>query len=315
MLDELRRIVRSYLTLTLDIWDRLAADPTSLFALLCFVVDNRQQRLNPVRFEWINWFPSVMADEDDATTLPGLDRLEYAVPMKGYEAFIEYNLINVGRPDTVAQIESMLRQIPAAFLLKQVETVMNVFRKNPLCMDGQNFFDTDHTKPSGLGTYSNIIAPNWADPAAPTILEADAAVDAIRARFATNATIQAQVIDDTQFDNQLAMIVHNETAFNMFHRLRTDDRIGTGSDTRDNTKKGSFRLLRDLHPTSGEENNFEAIFTGSTARPVILIPDSDPTPDAYVNNRVKNNHAAVGMRGSWGAKAGFPHVAVQGQPT
>jgi hypothetical protein len=316
MLDVLRRQVISRQILAFDRYDKLAADPTTLFNLIALTIDNRSARDNPVRLEEDFVFPEAYSWEDEMVSIPGYDRLEYVVPIKGYAAMVPYNRVNINRPGTVARIERIMPKLGEALVLIEIRKAMAVFRGNPLSVTGQSFFADAHPFPSDKGTYDNTIAPNWTDPAAPTDLEIFDLLEAVRVRFADNLTIDAEVLDDSRIDANLLVIVHNAAHQTAFRRALKQDTLTINSVQVPNSNKGSFTLLRDKRPTSGQENYIEFIYTSPGGpRPVIRVIDSNPVVDAIETNRVSNGYVAITMEQMFGMKAGDPSTAIQVQPT
>lgn len=316
-IDILKRQVRNYQTLAFNRYDRLQAAPDSLFAAIALTIDNRGARENPVRLTEDFFYPEAYAWEDEMVSMPGLAELEYTVPIKGYASWLGYNRVNIGRPGTVARLERLLPRLADAHDMLQVRLAMNVFRTNPLSVTGQNFFADAHPIPGRAGsTYDNLLAPNWADPADPTDAEVKAVLDSVRTQFATNLTVTAEVVDTSQIDSNLLVIVHNSTHEAAFRRALNDDTLTVGSDQVPNPNKGTFRLLRDLRPTSGEENYIEFVHTvPGGPRPIIRVIDSPPRLDAIESNRVSNALVMITMESMFGMKAGDPSTAIQVQPT
>ena len=188
--------------------------------------------------------------------------------------------------------------------------MLEVFRKNPLAYDGQNFFDADHAHPGDKGTYSNILDLDFAAPGAPTVDEVKALLDAARTRFSTNLTIQSEVIDAARLDENLLVIVHNATHFSTFNKVRTKPRFGL----EENEHQGTFTLLQDQRPTAGQENYVEVVFTEANGpRPAFLVLDQDPVLDAWESDRFGNEYVAVGLKGIFGVKPGYPQTSLQAQ--
>lgn len=309
MLDLLKRQLISIRTLALNIYDNLDAGETAT-GRLAATIDNRRERENPVRLDQDFFFPEIYGWEDELITVEGLDKIDFVVPMKGYDAAIPYNRVNIGRPETVARLERAVPRIAVAFQRMQQRRVMEVFRKNPLSYDGQNFFDTDHAHPSDKGTYSNVLALGFTDPAAPTVDEAKELLDAARSRFATNLTIESEVIDAARLDDNLLVIVHNATHFSTFNKVRTKPRF----ELEENEHQGTFTLLQDQRPTSGQENSIEIVFTEPNGpRPAFLVLDQDPMLDTWESDRFGNEYVAVGMKGIFGVKPGYPQTSLQAQ--
>jgi hypothetical protein len=311
MIDSLKRQLVQFRTLAMDFYDKLAASPDEIRNKLATVVDNRGERQNPVRMDEDFFFPVVHGWEDQAATIEGLDKIEFVVPMKGYDAFLPYNAVNIDRPDTVARLERLVPRLVPAFFEMQTRLIMNVFRKNPLCYDGQNFFDTDHSHPGGKGAYSNVLTPTFAAAGNPTIDEAKALLHEVQGRLVQNLAIEAEVVNGDQVAKMLTVIVHNVAHWSKFNLVRTQEKFEDNS----NEFRGTFSLLLDRHPTSGQENRIEFQLSElGGPRPAFLVPDKDPVLEAWETNRVPNGYVAIGVKGIFGVKPGFPQGSVQARP-
>ncbi len=293
--------------MALDIYDRLDASQ-SVRDLFAFAIDNRQLRENPVRIDEEFFFPEAYGWEDEPISIDALDRIEFVVPLRGYSAFLPYNEVNIGRPTTVAKLERLMPKLPPALLRKQAGLIMEVFRRNPTCYDGQPFFDSVHPHPGDKGTYDNTLPLGFADPANPTITEAKALIHAIRARFVDNLTIQAEVIDAAEIADSLTLIVHNSTHWTTFERVRAMARI----DNKENELAGSFSLKVDKKPAAGQENRLEAVLTESGGiKPAFFVIDKDPMLEAEESNRVPQGYVAIVFKQIVGVKPAYPASALQ----
>lgn len=311
-LETLRRELRNVRTLAYRHYDRFEADRASLMSLLCLTVDNRTQRDNPVRLDEVFFHPVATAWEDEIEAGQALDKIDFVVPIKGYDAFFPYNQVNIGRPSQVAVLERLVARLPEALDRLHVGKAMQVFRTNPLSITGQNFFSTAHPRPADQGTYSNVLPVDWADPAAPTTDEVKALLDALRVRFVDIATVDSEVVDDDKFDEALTLIVHNPTHWGVLRQVRDKAKLAD----EENEHRGTFRLLRDLRPTAGQETWLEAVLSlPSSPRPVLRVLDQDPRLDAWESNRVLNGYVAVGYKTQFGMKPGYPETTVQVRPS
>lgn len=314
-IDAFRREVKNYREYSTSLYDQLEADPASLKNLLALQVDNRAAKENPVRIQEALFFPEAIAWTDQRIAGADLDKINFTVPLAGYDVFIPYNKVNIGRPHTVHKLDQIIPRLPEAWMRKQVGVMMDVFRTNPLAYDGQNFFDTDHTHPAGMGTYSNVTTPNWTTPATPTFAEASAALAEVRAKFAAILSVQAEVLDLSKLSQGLVIIVHNSAHATTFEQLRT--LLFVPGTTEPNPWKGGFTLLIDNKPTGGEEDYIEMVMAlPGGARPIVLVVDTEPVLDAWETNQIPNGYIAVGLTdGIFGVKPAFPQSAVQVRPT
>lgn len=309
-IDILKRDLRRFRTLAFNVYDKQEA-LDALIAALAFVIDNRQDRENPVRLDEDFFFPEAYRWEDEGITVEGIDRIEFTVPLMGYTADLPYNRVNIGRPNTVAVLSRLVPKLGPAFKRLQTRQIMEVFRLNPLAYDGQNFWSDAHPHPANKGTYDNIIDFPFADPARPTEFEMQDLLHEVKARFLRNLTIQAEVLDAAEITKSVLAITHNDGQFSALDKVRTKSKIGD----EENELRGSFTLLVDAKPTAGQENYMEFVLSEPGGpRPAFLVLDQDPELDAFENSRYNNAYVAVGMKGIHGVKPGYPHSAIQVRP-
>lgn len=310
MLDTLRKHLRQYRTLAMDLYDRLEADANQVRNLLALTIDNRTERANPVRLDEDFVFPEVYAWADQREAGGAIDRLEYVVPIRGYNASVPYNKVNIGRPDTVAKLGRIVPKLPPAFMRTQTKLLMNVFRLNPLTVDGQNFFSTAHVYPAGKGTYDNTIDTPFSTIGSPTFEEAKTILHNARARFATNFSIQAEVLSAAEMAAAMVVIVHNSAHWSVFEQVRTQQ-------TRSNITNemfGTFNLLFDANCTVGQENRIEFVLAlPNGPRPAFLVIDMDPALDAWEDDGYHNDEVAIGLQGMFGVKPAHAVCAIQAQ--
>lgn len=308
-----------------DLYDQAEADHAAVLGNLAYVHDNREARENPVQLDYLLQLPQAKAWLDDSVIEHGLDLLEWTIPMEGHDVVTAINKVNIGRPNTVVKLEDIARSQPEALLRRQVKLIMEVFRRNPLAVDGQNFFDTDHPKPGGATTYSNILTPVFGAGALanPSLQVLANLVNEVITHFGSILTSQSEVVDDSKLRNNLLVIVHNATHQTIFRELLTTDRLpeatlpdATVAAERNNPVKGSFTLWRDQNPTAGEENFIEFVMRtdASGPKPAVFVPDTDPEPIVLDENRVRNGFYAVGFQQIFGVKPFVPNTAIQAQP-
>lgn len=308
----LRRHLRSVREVTFSIYDRLETDPNTVRSSLAMTIDNRTVRENPVRLDQWFFFPEVHAWEDEKVVIPGLDKIDFTVPLKGYDAVLPYNRVDIERPNVVARLEQMVGQLPPAFFRMQTRKILEVFRQNSLAYTGQSFFSNAHVHPQDQGNFSNVVALGFADPANPTFDEVKDLLHRVRARFVTNQTIQAELLDEGEVRDSLLVIVHNESHWSLFDQVRTKREFNDN----ENELRGTFRLLRDAKPTPGQENRIEFVLsTDGGPRPAFLVIDQDARLDAWdgSRNRFSNAYVAVGLEGIFGVKPGYPQTSIQAQ--
>ncbi len=310
-IDTLKRDLRRFRTVTLSMYDKLNAGQTvrDRFAIN---IDNRTLRENPVRLDEEFFFPMVYSWLDEPITMNDIDTIQWTVPMKGYGAALPYNRVNIGRPNTIAKLDRLTPRLPEGLLRKQTQLVLEVFRRSPTAYDGQPFFNNAHQHPGGKGLANNIVDLPFADPAVPTTDEVKELIHEVRARFTSNLTIQSEIIDAEALDQGLVVVVHNEKHLTQFNKVRTMTRI----DDKENELFRSFRLLKDLKPTAGQENHVEFQAPSELAPPPAwLIIDTNPELDALDNtNRVPEGYVAIVFDQIMGVKPAYWQGSIQGRP-
>lgn len=309
-----------------DLYDQLEADHAEVLGMLAYTHDNRVARENPVQLDYLLHLPQAKAWMDDSIIEHGLDVLEWTIPLMGHDVISPINRLNIDRPNTQVTLEGIAQSQPEALLRRQIKMIMQVYRTNPLCVDGQNFFSTVHPKPGSSGeVYANILQPIFGVGAlaTPSLQVLANLIMQVLTRFGTILTLQAEVVDDGKLRQGLLVIVHNETHQTLFRELLTTDRLpeATLPDTtvvgeRINPVKGLFKLWRDQRPTSGEENYIEFVMTtdANGPKPAVFVPDTDPQPIVLDESRVKNGFYGVGFQQIWGVKPFVPQTTIQAQP-
>lgn len=315
MIETLRRALRQVRTLAYNRYDLVETGFDAVRQWLVLEVDNRQLRQNPVRLEEDFFFPMAAGWDDEVTVLQQLDLIEWSVAMKGYDAFVAFSVVNIGRPDVVARLERIVPRLPEALQRLKMRQALNIFRTSPITITGQPFFDAAHPRPADKGTYSNILAPAWVAAATPTEAEAMALIDSAKARFVDITTVESELIDASQFAQQMRIITHSTAAWEVFERLRTRERM-SDSATESNPYRNTFTLYQDARPATGQETYIEIVHAVPNGpRPVVWVPDTDPELEAWETNRVPNGYVATGFKQQWGMKPYDPSTTLQVQPT
>jgi hypothetical protein len=253
---------------------------------------------------------------DRISTSGGLSALTWQVPIDGYDSFIAYNAVNIERPGHQRHLDGIMARAPGAHMLKIVRTMFQVFRANPLSLTGVALFHAAHPRPAVFGgNFSNIVTPDWVDIANPTYPEAMAFLDDVRIQFGVMSTVDSEVVDTSLVAGQLILVVHNTTHEAVFSRLRDRDVLPTSAGQLEpNPYRNTFGLLRDLNPTSGQENYIEVIYLGADGRPVIVALDQDFRPEVWDDDRVPSGYVAVGGTSMFGVAPGVPWSVIQAQP-
>jgi hypothetical protein len=311
-IDDLRRQVIGYQTITADIYDRGISAQEALLPLLALVHDNTTAREDPVNFDQFFVFPTAYQWGDRNVLGQALDRLQWTVYHAGWTVGVAYNRINIGRPQAAAKLDRVMRSLPGALLNEQVKACLAVFRSNAVTLDGQDFFDEAHQHPAEQGSYSNVVEFEFADPASPTVTECQAVLHEAAARLLTNISIQLEISDANEVKDRLIVIAHNQGQYTAFENIRTKRQIALT----DNEWAGGFRLLRDHKPAAGTETYFEVVFNDPLGmRPAVLSIDTNPTPDVRdPGGETTKPWVEIGMNQQFGVKALHAQSAVRVRP-
>lgn len=309
MLDQLQSIRKAVTPVVFNVYDQ--AENESDLPLLATTIDNRSLQEDPVNLEWVGEFFE-MRPWLDEKTLQKVFKGTFAIPIDAYELTIGVDVKKIRRPGAIGAELGRFERMARAFSRGKKKLVMDTFRLNPLAYDGQNLFDTDHVHPGGKGTYSNILEPAVVDEDAPTVDELKAALHDSFARLRTIGGVIEEVINTERIRKNYVVVSHSPAYTTVFERIRTMDRI----DNAENELKGTFTLLEDQKPTSGEETYFEVMYSAPNGpRPVIFVIDEEPTELKIDDGTVfKNRLRAMGLEAYYGTKPGWPQVVVQNQP-
>jgi len=304
ILTDFRPVVTAYQTLAMQIYDKLGGNTPDDLLKIVMSYDNRRLRQNPVNLQHIAALPEVARWISGLASSPPPELLRLSVPLEGYGALIPFNEINVGRPDQIVKVEDLVRKLPAAYNHARAELAAGVLETNPLCLDGQSLFDTDHPFPQNRGTFSNIISAAVATPE-----QALDAVKTLRGRFALNQTLQRKYT--TESDGSILIICRSDIAFSAFNKVRSLDKILNDAESKEiqNTEKGRIEVWKTSYGQS--DASIFAIDQSTDVRPVVMIDDLDPVLDVENGARIPQGHIAITFRGIMAAAPLFPQGAIQ----
>lgn len=312
----LQSIAQRVNPIAFDVYDRY--EQQSFLRDFALVLNNDANE-NPVKFEWVGANLEARPWVDERTT-QAIFTGDFSVPIDDYEATFEFNLREIQRSGSLgASGMAALQTQMQAFSLRKMQILAQVFRDNPPAYDGQDLFDTDHVHPAANGhpqtTYSNVLTPNWADPAAPTLDEADAFLYSASKRLRKIGGYRMEWVDTAQFGSNLNVVTHNESHAEAFETLRDAEHLGTN--TQRNRWRGRIRVIEDLNPKAGQENYLEVTHNeGDGPKPVIFVVDQEPGGlEVDESARFDRRKVRMGWSAAYGAKPGWPQKAVQGRPT
>lgn len=311
-----RSIARRVNPIAFDVYDRFEQE--SFLQDFALVVQNSANE-DPVRFEWVGANLEARPWVDERTT-QAIFKGDFSVPIEDFEATFEFDVREIGRFGSLGSSGmTALENGLSAFSLRKIQLLAKNFRDNPLAYDGQNFFDTDHVHPAADGhpqtTYSNVLTPDWVNPAAPTLDEADAFLYSASRRLRQIGGYRLEWVDTARFRENLMVISHNEAHTEVFETLRDAEHLG--SDTQRNKWRGRIRVIEDQNPTSGQENYIEVTHNETMGpKPVLFVVDQEPGGlEADESGRFDRRKVRMGWWAAYGAKPGWPQTALQGRPT
>ena len=323
-LDVLKRDLSMVTTVFFDLYDQHEADHEEALRRLARIHDNRQTRENPVKLDYLLHFPKAYSWLDEVEFKYTLDQLKWTIPLEGHQVVAPFNRVDVGRPNTVAQVEAIVAAQPKALMRREIELISTVFHENPISITGRPFFSTDHSRGPNLGTFSNIVVPVFGpDLTNPPLQVLSELVNEVITRFASIGAVQSVYIDDAKIRSNLLVIVHNERHQTLFRELQTATVLpgvtlpdGTVIGERQNPVSNTFQLWRDPHAPQGQQNYIEFVMLTEDdgAKPAVYVVDTDPEPIVLDENRVSNGFYGIGFQKIFAVKPFVPNTSIQVQP-
>lgn len=312
-IQQLRSVARVATRIGLDMYDRMAGD---LLPLMAQVVRPRGASKTQT-LEWTDAFPMARewVGERKVREVLG-DSIE--ITLKAYEQTFKIDTLDLEMNADLALIRSpqeLGAQVARGWDAARLEAAMAVFRTNAAAYDGQDFFDTDHTHIDG-DTYSNLIdisgdanLPDRVATGVPTVAEAANELGYAITVLEANR-LRLQTVVETKVPGNLVVIAHNFGVWNAYFKLMTQEML---ADDVANPYRGTFRLLRDTAPTSGDEKKVDIILAEPGGpRPVIYMPFREPGAlEVDDTDQFKHHQIFFGNDAIFGFAAGFPQTAVR----
>lgn len=286
----------------------------SMIPDLAYVYDNTTLRENPVSFEQTFFSVGVFRFADEITSTGALQQVPWVVPLEGYGAAVPFNVIDLDRPNTLARIEQVAPTIGPKLEQKKLAMMLDVFRKNATCYDGRDFFDGSHKHPANLGTFSNLLAPNWVNPAVPTVAEAISFLDEAALALAYNMQVDYEA-EEVSEERLLVVQVNSQAMASVFKRINTRATFDANTETNPYFRK--LRIYLDRRPAAGTENYVRVLDPiPNGPRPIVLVVDKEPSGlEVFDKHSFGNQSIAYGMSSIFGVKPLHPQAAVEGRPT
>ena len=266
---------------------------------------------NIITLEWVAAFPQLRKWVGERQTQNAFSGSLSGKPAN-YEITYDQDRGTLASGRALAEIAELSPKIMEEFVEGRWDLAYAVLRDNPLApIDGQNFFDTDHTHPDGT-TYSNLITPTRVSAAAPTDAEIRSEFRTAKRRLLTNRVIRQRVRDVRSAENNLIAIAHSDAVEAALENLLTEEEIGGVR----NIYRGTFRLLRDPSPASGEENSWELVWAEPNGpRPTIFVAIREPQGIEFDEHQMfMRQYVAFGAYSKYLVLPAFPQTAVRSKP-
>ena len=311
MLENFRRIVKRYHTLTIKLYDQMGGNEDALLRSLAYFYDNRRLRENPVRLDQLFVDAEVYEWRTGPIAAQDFERVPWTVPMRGWAAAVPFDEVDTERPGVQYKVEQIMRMLPEAFMRKRIDLIASIFETNPIAYTGQDFFSGAHPKPHGQGTFSNTfnfeLSPNPSDPAA--LDEAIYAfINQMYDAFTNAFHLKQRWVEVGQVAN-LLLIVPTESLANAFRRVRDEPKLRRGNGTEfENGLRGRFRLFRAMFGQS-PVHTYGLWDVPNGPKATVFALDKDPWVDAETGEKFGYSRLAAVMKSIFAVKPLFPHAA------
>lgn len=267
-------------------------------------------------FEWWDAFPLMREWVSERATSATM-KSSIEVPIRVWERTFDFSTRaqRFGDSNITVTPEQLAQKLSDAFENGTLIEAFRPIRENLVTTyDNQNLLDTDHVHPDGA-TFSNIwdLSSNSmsrSTPGNPTATEARAELEAATSLLIQNRLRNVSLVKMTRLP--LVVIVKSQGTWKGYNDLLTQNIIGTTS----NPYVGSFELLRDYDPESGDEAEVDFILSEPNGpRPVIYCPFRNPGPVKFDNSReFWEEKVYYGNDADLGFAAGLPQAIVRVQP-
>jgi hypothetical protein len=310
-INDIRSSARSLHLLTYDAYDRSTGLET-LRKIAWLQVNTTRQ--TPYELEWAFLVARLMPWVDKKT-IQRLYKHELTIRPEDYELTYPYDRTREGEPGQMLNKEQVAGYFANGYLEGRTELVRQTLYSNPICWDGQNFFDSDHPHLDESGTYSNILPAGSAvasrsTAASPTLAELAAEFRSARTRLLNISRLTNNLQTTAVVDTGLVAIARSQAVFDGLDQLRTLDRLTDGGPAND--LKGKFELMYD-HNNGTSNNYWELIRTaGTQLRPVIQLPWGTEMPEIrFGAEDFQSKVVPFGIEAKIGTAPGFPQTCVR----
>lgn len=311
-ISNIRSAARVVRIVALDLYDK--EQTSKLLPLIANVmtVTPEEAEQEKVLMEWLSAYPQLRQWIGPRVSQGAFKDALELVP-KLYEITHSENLRSVGEGKVIATMQKMVPKDMLAVAQGKLQLALQLYRDNALTYDGQNLFDTGHLQPDGVTTASNLIAPTTArdSDAAPTVAELKLELRQAQQVLMANQTFRNQLIE-SNLALQNVVIAHSIAVYNAFYQLLTEESFGGGDK---NIYKGTFVLLRDTAPASGEEDSWDLVLNEPGGpKPVIFAPFKEAQFEIDDTKEFATGAVDFGVWGKFAAQTAWWQSAVRVKP-
>ena len=266
-------------------------------------------------FEWWDAFPLMREWVGERKTTATM-KSSIQVSIKPWERTFDFSLRSqrFGDSNITVTPEQLAGKLSDAFENGTLIEAFRPIRENLVTTyDNQNLLDTDHVHPDGT-TFSNVWdlsnnSQSRAATGAPTAAEAARELEAATSLLLQNRLRNVSLVEMTK--PNLVIIVKSQGTWSGYNQLLTQNVLSNST----NQYFGSFRLLRDYDPESGDEKKVDFILSEPGGpRPVIYVPFRNPGPVKFdTSKEFWEEKVYYGNDADLGFAAGLPQSIVRVQ--
>ena len=303
-IDQLRSIGRKATPFALNIYDK--EEQASKLPRLATVLDDPDLQ-DVIHVEWAQAFPQLREWVGDRATQEVFgDKI--ALTPRDYEITYNYNRKKLASKHALVKLQPIIGRMGREFSRGKVQLAYNVLRDNPLSYDGQNFFDTDHTHPTG-DTFKNLLTISRSAAGKPTVAEARSELKKAMAQLMENRLIRNSLVDTAEITEMITVIAKSFDVWSAYMDLLMDEEVGGEP----NRFKGKFAVMRDFDPVSGDEESVDYIYADPDGpRPAIFVVQEEVKGVEFdTTQSFRNKMVDFGMDATYACGAGFPQTAVR----
>lgn len=311
-ISNIRSAARAVRIVALDLYDKEQTAKNLPYIATVMAARPEEVEQEKLSLEWLSAYPQ-LREWIGARVSQGAFKDALDIVPKLYEITHSENLRRVSEGKVIATMQAMVPRDMVAVAQGKLKLALQLYRDNALTYDGQNLFDTDHEQPDG-STTSNLIAPTTArsTAASPTVAELKLELRQAQQVLMANQTFRNQLIEANLALQNNVVIAHSIPVFNAFHQLLTEESLGGGDK---NMFRGTFILLRDTAPASGEENSWDLVLNEPGGpRPVIFVAFKEAAFEVDDTKEFATGDVDFGVWAKFGVQTAWWQAAVRVKP-